>query len=43
MRNAPISLVISVRPLVAISATPTRHVFVKFDIENFYLKKKSRK
>jgi hypothetical protein len=36
MRNAPISLVMSVRPHVAISATPTRQISAKFDIGYFY-------
>jgi len=43
MRNAPISIVMSVRPRVSISATPARQISVKFDIGDFYKKNMSRK
>jgi hypothetical protein len=43
MRNAPISLVMSVRPRVAISATPARQISVKCDIGDLYKDKYVKK
>jgi hypothetical protein len=36
MQNAPLNLVMSVRPHVATCATPTRQISVEFDIGDFY-------